>query len=210
MYDNALLEAYSRALQEELDALNRLKSRDISADDVIDFERKFTHKSWAENLSLLNSLEIGDDNELLFPEGSELISFDITEEYGIYHLKADRLIYKNPAIYDDKFLWTQNKKKITSLYRLAMLKATNKTQIQPFTEPVMVLFVQHFENKKEFIDLDNFSTKVFIDTVLVKGGLINDDSPDFITELSVANCKSDKSFTEVFIGSKEKILERIR
>ncbi len=210
MKTKQLLEDYEKALKEELFEIGKLKHKEeLAPEELILFEHLYTHKTWEKNLDLLNSLNIDDDTEMLFPESNELISFDISKEDNMYHIVCDRLLYKNPAVYDDKFVWTQNKKKIVTAYRLALMKATNKIRISAFTEPIMVLFVQNFKNRKDYRDIDNFSSKVFIDTVIVKGGFIADDSPEFITALSIANINSDKTFSEVFIGYKNEVLNKL-
>ena len=152
-------------------------------DDIAALEEKYVSKSWRNNLDLLNAIASDDfyDNPVIDDD----FSFIFSAESDILKISCNKFIYKNPPVYDGKgqYVWTQNKAIIRSIYSRAFFKAIKDYDVPKFNEPIMVLFVQNYLNKSSFVDLDNLSTKLFIDTVLVQGGLLLDDSP-----LSLTTC----------------------
>lgn len=202
-----LLEDYKYSLSNELSAVERLITEDFTAEDVLKLENTLTSKAWLANYNIMQSINVDESFFYGYPE--ELIDFNLIAEGNTYHIIFNKLIPKNPAIYDKLSIWISNKNRIVSAYRKALLKATKGITIKPFTDKVMVLFVHHYLSNKQLPDLDNFSTKIFIDTVLTGGGFVIDDAADCINQLSIVYSDDIENFTEVFIGPSFDVLRII-
>ena len=135
-------------------------------------------------------------------------TFSITEANGCYHIVFDRLLQKritNLNVKSDSYIAV--KEAVIANYKYNLIKNRKNISIQRFECPIWLVFRHHYKSERESRDYDNFEYKTFIDTVIVGGGFVYDDSPHYISHLSCSCYKDQQSYTEVFVGPLESILK---
>ena len=205
-----MLQSYKSALEQELASVNNMIETGLNVDELVNHQKK-VYKSLASNYLLISSLSLTVNPLDLIPTETEF-EFNISEDDGVYKLICNRQIFNNPPVYDKYQIWASNRERIEGEYKYALIKATKKTstKIKTFKIPVAVLFVQHYKDgySRNKIDIDNFSTKLFIDAVIVKGGFVLDDNPKYIKTFSIMSVDDDRDYTEVFVGDVHSVLKK--
>lgn len=139
---------------------------------------------------------------------AEYGTFSIAKEGDCYHFIMDRLLQKRITNLKVKSnAHSAIHASIMANYKYNLIQCKKEVDIRRFNEPVWLVFIHHYKNAREMRDFDNFEYKTFIDTVIVGGGFVYDDAPQYISHLS-CSCKGDqKTYTEAFIGPLESIIE---
>ena len=202
------LEKYRQSLNNQIQKIeNLLGEPTLSAERVCSFFTDEVASSEAIAYSLRQGIGVS-YSDILPERIIEYGSFVMLRECGCYHFVMDRLLQKritNLKVKSDSY--SSIRSAVMANYKYNLIQCKKHVDVVRFNEPVWLVFIHHYKSNREVRDFDNFEYKAFIDTVIVDGGFVYDDAPQYISHLSCSCMKDQKSYTEVFLGPLESIIE---
>lgn len=204
-----MLQLYKAALERELVSVDYMIEHGLVEEDWRKHQKLY-YDSLTSNYSICNTLNLSLDVMDVIPELSDF-EMTISNEGAYYKIECNQHIYKNPPIYDKYNVWAANREWIAGVYKYSLTKALNRAKLKIHSsDSVGVVFIQHYKKGKtrNIVDLDNFSTKIFIDTVIVKGGFVLDDDPVRMKVFSIASVEDEREYTEILVGEVHQVLSK--
>lgn len=165
-------------------------------DQGIDIVNSFIRLSNKSNIySSLNPI-INSDKSLI-----------MSKEGNIYHFVLNDLLphRRNIKDKDNYKAYTKLKGYLSLGYKAGVEEYLKEHKVEMFSGRVLVCFINHFS--KTLNDLDNLDQKPFIDIAINKV-LVSDDSYNHLSHLMIGQ-KSDKDYTEVFVGYSKDIFQKL-
>lgn len=206
-----LLRNYLTMLNEEVSCLADFFENGGSVERLLEIEKDKSIKAHDYQYRILRNIGvINPDRELPF---SSMGSFHIEEDGELIHFVFDELLppkleleYNIPSK-KQKYLRDQ----LVSDYYSSLIRESSHLSNDVYDgKPKALLFINHFKGKSAVRDLDNFEYKYFIDSVIVGGGFIPDDNPNYLVLLSIRSKEnSDKSYTEAVLGDVSEVLRLV-
>ena len=99
---------------------------------------------------------------------------DISQENDITHIHINCLLPTRP-----KGKYLDERDLIRKTYIIPLNQAISESQISPYKEKVVIVFVHTFKKGARLIDHDNFQIKPIVDGITCM--LLPDDSPEYVS-----------------------------
>ena len=136
----------------------------------------------------------------LYKKSAPIMKMQYIEEDKVYHCILDDLLPHRTSYNEStgKIEYYYDKHHVYNGYKAGLEEFNKEAIIMKYEKPITALFINYYTSPREIIDHDNLEVKVFIDAVINKI-MIPDDNPTLLTYI-MDYAIGEKRHTEVYIG----------